>query len=108
MRTLSRRVWLLVGLATLLIALLLYLNERRPAARVAVVQAHHPVIPSPANDAQRLLLATVRDLLHDLPANRLYVIEEGGRILKTVPMGLAIPAQNTPTAASPTSKGSHQ
>jgi HlyD family secretion protein len=39
MRTLSRRVWLLVGLATLLIALLLYLNERRPAARVAVVQA---------------------------------------------------------------------
>jgi HlyD family secretion protein len=39
MRTLSRRVWLLVGLATLLIALLLYLNERRPAVRVAVVQA---------------------------------------------------------------------
>ena len=39
MRTLSRRVWLLVGLAALLIALLLYLNERRPAARVAVVQA---------------------------------------------------------------------
>jgi HlyD family secretion protein len=39
MRTLSRRVWLLVGLATFLIALLLYLNERRPAARVAVVQA---------------------------------------------------------------------
>lgn len=39
MRTLSRRVWLLVGLATLLIALLLYLNEQRPAVRVAVVQA---------------------------------------------------------------------
>jgi hypothetical protein len=28
-----------------------------------------------------------KDLLHDLAANRLYVIEEGGRILKTIPMG---------------------
>jgi HlyD family secretion protein len=39
MRTLSRRVWLLLGLAMLLVVLLLYLNSRRPSARVAVVQA---------------------------------------------------------------------
>src|SRR5580704_8643019 len=39
MRTLSRRVWLLLGFAILLGAFLLYLNSRRPSARVAVVQA---------------------------------------------------------------------
>ena len=39
MRTLSRRVWLLLGLATLLAVVLLYLNSRRPSARVTVVQA---------------------------------------------------------------------
>src|ERR1700726_1409646 len=39
MRTLSRRVWLLLGLAMILVVLLLYLNSRRPSARVAVVQA---------------------------------------------------------------------
>jgi len=39
MRTLSRRVWLLLGFAMLLVVLLLYLNSRRPSARVAVVQA---------------------------------------------------------------------
>jgi HlyD family secretion protein len=39
MRTLSRRVWLLLGLAMVLVVLLLYLNSRRPSARVAVVQA---------------------------------------------------------------------
>jgi len=38
MRTLSRRVWLLLGAAALLVLILVYLNERRPAARVAVVQ----------------------------------------------------------------------
>jgi HlyD family secretion protein len=35
--TLSRRVWLLLGLATVLIGGLLYLNARRPAVRVSVV-----------------------------------------------------------------------
>ncbi len=35
--TLSRRVWLLLALATVLIGGLLYLNARRPAARVQVV-----------------------------------------------------------------------
>ena len=35
--TLSRRVWLLLALATVLIGGLLYLNARRPAARVSVV-----------------------------------------------------------------------
>jgi len=39
MRTLSRRVWLLLGFAMLLAVVLLYLNSRRPSARVAVVQA---------------------------------------------------------------------
>jgi HlyD family secretion protein len=39
MRTLSRRVWLLLGFAMLLAVFLLYLNSRRPSARVAVVQA---------------------------------------------------------------------
>ena len=39
MRTLSRRVWLLLGLAMILVVFLLYLNSRRPSARVAVVQA---------------------------------------------------------------------
>lgn len=39
MRTLSRRVWLLLGLATIVVVVLLYLNSRRPSARVAVVQA---------------------------------------------------------------------
>jgi HlyD family secretion protein len=39
MRTLSRRVWLLLGLAVALVVFLLYLNSRRPSARVAVVQA---------------------------------------------------------------------
>ena len=39
MRTLSRRVWLLLGFATLAVVFLLYLNSRRPSARVAVVQA---------------------------------------------------------------------
>jgi HlyD family secretion protein len=39
MRTLSRRVWLLLGLAMIVVVVLLYLNSRRPSARVAVVQA---------------------------------------------------------------------
>lgn len=39
MRTLSRPVWLLLGFAVLLVVFLLYLNSRRPSARVAVVQA---------------------------------------------------------------------
>jgi HlyD family secretion protein len=39
MRTLSRRVWLLLGFAVLSVVVLLYLNSRRPSARVAVVQA---------------------------------------------------------------------
>ncbi len=39
MRTLSRRVWLLLGFAIFLGVILLYLNSRRPSARVAVVQA---------------------------------------------------------------------
>jgi HlyD family secretion protein len=39
MRTLSRRVWLLLGFAMVLVVFLLYLNSRRPSARVAVVQA---------------------------------------------------------------------
>lgn len=39
MRTLSRRVWLLLGLAVIVVVVLLYLNSRRPSARVAVVQA---------------------------------------------------------------------
>lgn len=39
MRTLSKRVWLLLGFAMLLAGVLLYLNSRRPSARVAVVQA---------------------------------------------------------------------
>lgn len=39
MRTLSRRVWLLLGFAMALVVFLLYLNSRRPSARVAVVQA---------------------------------------------------------------------
>jgi HlyD family secretion protein len=39
MRTLSRRVWLLLGLATVAAVVLLYLNSRRPSARVTIVQA---------------------------------------------------------------------
>jgi len=39
MRTLSRRVWLLLGFGVALAVVLLYLNSRRPSARVAVVQA---------------------------------------------------------------------
>ena len=39
MRTLSRRVWLLLGFVMLAVVFLLYLNSRRPSARVAVVQA---------------------------------------------------------------------
>jgi len=31
----------------------------------------------------------VKDVLHDLAANHLYVIEEGGKILKTIAMGVA-------------------
>src|SRR4029077_18970076 len=46
MRTLSRRVWLLLGLAMLSVVFLLYLNSRRPSARVAVVQASHQTFRS--------------------------------------------------------------
>src|SRR5580700_7148602 len=46
MRTLSRRVWLLLGLAMVLVVLLLYLNSRRPSARVAVVQASRQTLSS--------------------------------------------------------------
>jgi HlyD family secretion protein len=46
MRTLSRRVWLLLGFAILAAVLLLYLNSRRPSARVAVVQASHQTFRS--------------------------------------------------------------
>ena len=37
--TLSRRVWLLLGLAVAVVGVLLYLNARRPVPTVAVVQA---------------------------------------------------------------------
>jgi HlyD family secretion protein len=46
MRTLSRRVWLLLGFAMLLAVVLLYLNSRRPSARVAVVQASRQTLSS--------------------------------------------------------------
>jgi HlyD family secretion protein len=46
MRSLSRRVWLLLGLAIVLVVFLLYLNSRRPSARVAVVQASHETFRS--------------------------------------------------------------
>jgi HlyD family secretion protein len=46
MRTLSRRVWLLLAFAILLVVFLLYLNSRRPSARVAVVQASHQTFRS--------------------------------------------------------------
>jgi HlyD family secretion protein len=46
MRTLSRRVWLLLGFVLLLVVFLLYLNSRRPSARVAVVQASHQTFRS--------------------------------------------------------------
>jgi HlyD family secretion protein len=46
MRTLSRRVWLLLGFAVLLAGVLLYLNSRRPSARVAVVQASRQTLSS--------------------------------------------------------------
>ena len=46
MRTLSRRVWLLLALAVALVVVLLYLNSRRPSARVAVVQASHQTFRS--------------------------------------------------------------
>ncbi len=32
----------------------------------------------------------IKDALHDLPANQLHVIEEGGKLLKSVPMGPAL------------------
>jgi hypothetical protein len=32
----------------------------------------------------------VKDVLHDLAANHLYVIEEGGKILKTIAMGASV------------------
>jgi HlyD family secretion protein len=38
MGALSRRVWVFLGTATLLVIVLLYLNSRRPVARVAVAQ----------------------------------------------------------------------
>jgi HlyD family secretion protein len=46
MRTLSRRVWSLLGFAMLLAVVLLYLNSRRPSARVAVVQASRQTLSS--------------------------------------------------------------
>ena len=46
MRTLSRRVWSLLGFAMLLAVVLLYLNGRRPSARVAVVQASRQTLSS--------------------------------------------------------------
>jgi len=46
MPTLSRRVWLLLALAVALVVVLLYLNSRRPSARVAVVQASHQTFRS--------------------------------------------------------------
>src|SRR5260370_29281463 len=46
MPTLSRRVWLLLGFAIFLGVILLYLNSRRPSARVAVVQASHQTFRS--------------------------------------------------------------
>src|SRR5207245_529428 len=46
MRTLSRRVWLLLAFAVVLVVVLLYLNSRRPSARVAVVQASHQTFRS--------------------------------------------------------------
>ncbi len=45
------------------------------------------------------------DRLTDLAANHLYVIQEGGKILKTVAMGASIPSGSKPGAQfSPTSK----
>jgi HlyD family secretion protein len=46
MRTLSRKVWSLLGFAVLLAVVLLYLNSRRPSARVAVVQASRQTLSS--------------------------------------------------------------
>jgi HlyD family secretion protein len=46
MRTLSRKVWSLLGFAMLLAVVLLYLNSRRPSARVAVVQASRQTLSS--------------------------------------------------------------
>ncbi len=46
MRTLSRRVWLPLAFAVVLVVVLLYLNSRRPSARVAVVQASHQTFRS--------------------------------------------------------------
>jgi HlyD family secretion protein len=44
--TLSRRVWLVLGVAALLVVALLYVNSRRPAARVAVVQVERENLSS--------------------------------------------------------------
>jgi len=46
-----------------------------------------------ADEVELLWPSGRKDILHDLPANRLYVIEEGGKVLKTMSMG--------PAAASP-------
>jgi hypothetical protein len=40
-----------------------------------------------------------KDTLHDLAANHLYVIEEGGKILKTIAMGSAPATDKTKTGA---------
>lgn len=44
--TLSRRVWLVLGVAAALVVALLYLNSRRPAAKVAVVQVERESLSS--------------------------------------------------------------
>jgi hypothetical protein len=58
-------------------------------------------VATKADQVELLWPSGTRDLLRDLPANRLYVIEEGGRILKTMPMGVALPS-------TATSKGSRR
>jgi hypothetical protein len=40
-----------------------------------------------ADEVELLWPSGTKDVLRDLPANHLYVLEEGGRILKTVAMG---------------------
>ena len=44
--TLSRRVWLVLGVVALLVVALLYVNSRRPAAKVAVVQVERESLNS--------------------------------------------------------------
>jgi hypothetical protein len=46
-----------------------------------------------------------KDVLHDLAANHLYIVEEGGKILKTIAMGVARTTANPATTAKKKSTG---